>query len=48
MKKLITCVAIVMIVSALCFTLQAQEKTVTPPQKPAGEIAVDSNEYIIG
>ncbi len=48
MKKLITYAAIVMIVSALCFTLQAQEKNVTPSQKPAGEIAADSNEYIIG
>ena len=48
MKKLITYAAIVMIVSALCFTLQAQERTVTPPQKPAAEIAADNNEYIIG
>jgi len=48
MKKLITYAAIVMIVSALCFTLQAQEKNVTPSQKSAGEIAADSNEYIIG
>ena len=48
MKKLITYAAIVMIVSALCFTLQAQEKNVTPSQKSAGEIAADSNDYIIG
>lgn len=48
MKKLITYAAIVVILSTLCFTLQAQEKSVTPSQKPAGEIAVDSNEYIIG
>ncbi|MDM7917642.1 MAG: polysaccharide biosynthesis/export family protein [Methanosarcina sp.] len=45
---MITYTAIVMIVSALCFTLHAQEKTVTPSPKPAGEIAADSNEYIIG
>ncbi|MDD4357330.1 MAG: polysaccharide biosynthesis/export family protein [Smithellaceae bacterium] len=48
MKRLITYTAIVMIVSALCFAVQAQEKTVNPPQKPASEIAADSNDYIIG
>jgi polysaccharide export outer membrane protein len=48
MKRLIAHAAIVMIVSTLCFAGHAQEKTVTPPQKPAAEIAADSNDYIIG
>ncbi|MCK7506022.1 MAG: polysaccharide biosynthesis/export family protein [Desulfobacterales bacterium] len=49
MKRLIACAAIiVMIVFALCFAVHAKEKTINPPQKPAVEIAADSNDYIIG
>jgi polysaccharide export outer membrane protein len=48
MKRLIASAVIVMIVFVLCFAVQAKEKTVTPPQKPAAELAVDNNNYIIG